>query len=107
MRICELKQREVINVKDCKRLGFVGDVDFDISTGKMLAIIVPGPGCVWGFLGREKEYIIPFCDICQIGDDIILVRLKEERENFCLQKRTSCDIIISMICYENLAGAYQ
>ena len=72
MRICELKQREVINVKDCKRLGFVGDVDF--------AIIVPGPGCVWGFLGREKEYIIPFCDICQIGDDIILVRLKEERE---------------------------
>jgi len=101
MRICELKQREVINVKDCKRLGFVGDVDFDISTGKMLAIIVPGfvgdldidpctgrilaiivpgPGCVWGFLGREKEYIIPFCDICQIGDDIILVRLKEERE---------------------------
>ena len=71
MRICELKQREVINVKDCKRLGFVGDVDFDISTGKML---------VWGFLGREKEYIIPFCDICQIGDDIILVRLKEERE---------------------------
>ena len=63
MRICELKQREVINVKDCKRLGFVGDVDFDISTGKMLAIIVPGPGCVWGFLGREKEYIIPFCDI--------------------------------------------
>ena len=54
MRICELKQREVINVKDCKRLGFVGDVDFDISTGKMLAIIVPGPGCVWGFLGREK-----------------------------------------------------
>lgn len=80
MRICELKQREVINVKDCKRLGFVGDVDFDISTGKMLAIIVPGPGCVWGFLGREKEYIIPFCDICQIGDDIILVRLKEEKK---------------------------
>ena len=74
MRICELKQREVINVKDCKRLGFVGDVDFDMD------IIVPGPGCVWGFLGREKEYIIPFCDICQIGDDIILVRLKEERE---------------------------
>ena len=80
MRICEFKQREVINVRDCKRLGFVGDVDFDICTGKMLAIIVPGPGCVWGFLGREKEYIIPFCDICQIGDDIILVKLKEEKE---------------------------
>lgn len=80
MRIWDLKQKEVINVKDCRRLGYVGDVDFDICTGRMLAIIVPGPGCIWGFLGREKEYVIPFCDICQIGDDIILVDLKEGQE---------------------------
>ena len=80
MRFCELKQKEVINVKDCRRLGFVGDIDFDMKTGKLLAIIVPGPGCVWGFLGREKEFTIPFCDICQVGDDIILVELPERKE---------------------------
>lgn len=80
MRIWDLKQKEVINVKDCRRLGYVGDVDFDICTGCLLAIIVPGPGCVWGFLGREKEYIIPFCNICQIGDDVILVELREKAE---------------------------
>lgn len=73
-----MKQKEVINCNDCKRLGFVGDVDFDIKTGCMLAIIVPGPGCICGFLGREKEYIIPFCDICQIGEDIILVDVKNK-----------------------------
>ena len=70
MTICDLKQKEVINIKDCKRLGFVGDVDFDICTGRMIAIIVPGPGCVWGFLGH--------CDICQVGNDIILVDVKEK-----------------------------
>ncbi len=75
MRISELKQKEVINVEDCKRLGFVGDVDFDICDGRMTAIIVPGPGSFCGFLGRDKEYVIPFCDICQVGDDIILVRV--------------------------------
>lgn len=80
MRICDLKQKEVINVCDCKRLGFVGDVDFDICTGRMLAIIVPGQCSVWGFLGHEKEYVIPFCDIQQIGDDIILVELHEKKE---------------------------
>lgn len=80
MRICDLKQKEVINVKDCKRLGFVGDVDFDIHNGKILAIIVPGPGCIWGCFGREREFVIPFCDICQIGEDIILVELKEKRD---------------------------
>lgn len=73
MRICDLRQKEVINSKDCKRLGFVADVDFNIETGCILAIIVPGPGCFCGFLGREKEYVIPFCDIKKIGDDIILV----------------------------------
>lgn len=77
MRICELKQKEVINANDCKRLGFVGDVDFDICTGCILAIIVPGPGSFCGFIGREKEYIIPFCDICQVGEDIILVNVKK------------------------------
>ncbi len=73
MRICDLKQKEVINAKDCKRLGFVCDVDFNIENGCILAIIVPGPGCFCGFLGREKEYVIPFCNIKKIGEDIILV----------------------------------
>lgn len=78
MRLCELKRREIINVCDCRRLGFVGDIDFDPCTGQIKALIVPGPGIVCGFLGHEKEYIIPFDDICQIGDDIVLVKLEEK-----------------------------
>ena len=74
MRLCELKQKEVINICDCRRLGYVGDVDFDVCTGRILALIVPGPGCLWGFLGRESEWVIPWCDIKQIGD------ISEERQ---------------------------
>lgn len=80
MRISELKRMEVINVCDGKRLGFVGDVEFDPCCGKIENLIVPGPGCFCGFLGREKEFVIPFCNICQIGDDIILVELKDEKK---------------------------
>ena len=75
MRLSEMKQKEVINIKDCSRLGFVGDVDIDICTGRVTALIIPGPGCLWGFLGRESEYVIPWRDVKQIGDDIILVEL--------------------------------
>lgn len=78
LRISELKQKEVISACDCRRLGFVGDVDFDMSDGCMKALIVPGPGSFCGFLGREKEYVIPYCDICQVGDDIILVNVKNK-----------------------------
>ena len=78
MRIEELKQKEVINCKDCERLGFVGDVDFDIETGRMIAIVVPGPCKIWGIIGRDHEYVIPFDYIKQIGMDIILVDINPE-----------------------------
>ena len=43
MRICDLKNKEVVNVCDGKIIGFVSDVDFDIHKGCICAIIVPGP----------------------------------------------------------------
>lgn len=76
MRICELRQKEVINQCDCKRLGFVSDVEFDLCGGQMQAIIVPCMGKFMGFFGREQEYVIPYSCICQIGEEIILVNAK-------------------------------
>ena len=58
MRISELKQKEVINAEDCRRLGFVGDVDFDMKDGCMVAIIVPGPG---SFCGSGKGCVPAPC----------------------------------------------
>lgn len=78
MRLCELKRREIINACDCRRLGFVGDIEFDPCSGQIEALVVPGPGIVCGFLGHEKEYVIPFGDICRIGDDIVLVKVEEK-----------------------------
>lgn len=78
MRIFDLKQKEVINECDCKRLGYVNDILFDECTGCIEAIIVPGIGKICGIFGRDTEYIIPFKCICQIGNDIILVKVCEE-----------------------------
>ena len=35
MRICDLKNKEVINSNDCKILGFVVDIDVDLYTGRV------------------------------------------------------------------------
>lgn len=78
MRICELKQKDVINTCTCKSLGCPTDVTFDCKTGKLTALIIPGPGRICGFLGRDSEYIIPWECICQIGEDIILVEIQED-----------------------------
>ena len=79
MRICELRQKEVINCKDCERLGFVGDIVFNPKTGCIEKLIVPGPCKIWGLFGREQEYIIPWCHVCQIGPDVILVDVEVEK----------------------------
>jgi len=82
--MCELRQKEVINECDCKRLGFVADLDFDIVTGCIFAIIVPGPGKLWGLFGRDTEYVIPFKCIKQIGPDIIIVKISDEALKNCI-----------------------
>ena len=38
----DFKHKEVINITDGKRLGFVQDVTADLETGVITAIIVPG-----------------------------------------------------------------
>ena len=85
MRICELKQKEVINICTCRTLGCPVDVEFNCETGCITALVVPGPGsfcfCFWG---AGSEYIIPWNCIRQIGDDIILVEIDEK---YCCKKR--------------------
>ena len=44
MRICELREREVINICSGRRLGCVADVEINVCDGTVEAIIVPGPG---------------------------------------------------------------
>lgn len=78
MRICDLKQKEVINSCDCKRLGFVDDIVFDICSGQIQAIVVPGPSKFCGLICSEFEFVIPFACIVQVGDDIIIVKVKED-----------------------------
>jgi len=59
-------------------LGCVSDIIFNECTGKITDIIVPGPARLCGIFGRDSEYIIPWNHICQIGPDIILVKLTPE-----------------------------
>lgn len=78
MRLCDLREKEVINQCDCKRLGCVSDVEINIETGCIVAIIVPGIPKFCGVFGRDTEYVIPFKCVRQVGEEIILVQVKVE-----------------------------
>lgn len=73
MRYSEFKKKEVISMRECKRLGHVCDLEFDECCGKLLRIMVPGCNTLWGLLTDDSVIVIPFQCIKQIGPDIILV----------------------------------
>ncbi len=79
IRFCAFRNKEVINMCNCKRLGCVTDLLIDVCSGCIEAIILPGPGKICGFLGYDAEYIIPYQCIRKVGPDIILVEIQEDK----------------------------
>lgn len=73
--VCELKNKEVINLCDGSRLGFVSDVELDLDCGRVIALIVPCCQKLFDFKFGKCDFVrVLWCDIERIGDDVILVR---------------------------------
>ncbi len=69
----DFKHKEVININNAKRLGYVQDVTADFKTGTIKEIIVPGNTRLFNIFSSGNELTIPWDCIRSIGDDIILV----------------------------------
>ncbi|PFO05965.1 YlmC/YmxH family sporulation protein [Bacillus sp. AFS076308] len=80
VKISEFQIKDVVNVSDGKRLGNIGDIEINLTTGKIEAVIISGNGRVLGFFGKDEEIIIPWKNIIKIGQDVILVRYKGTNE---------------------------
>ena len=76
-RIGELRNKEVVNVKDGSRLGFISDIELDTDTAALTAIVVYGRLRLLGLLGREPDAVIPWQDIQLIGGDTGLVMWRQ------------------------------
>lgn len=72
--INELREKEVINICDGKRLGYISDIEIDLCNGTVLSVAVLFDCRVLGF-GKCEELIIPWDKIGCIGKDAVLVNL--------------------------------
>jgi YlmC/YmxH family sporulation protein len=75
LKISELRNREVINIVDGRKLGAICDLDIDLETGRIAAIIVPGSGRIYSLFGGGRDYVISWENIVKIGVDTILVEI--------------------------------
>ncbi len=69
----ELKNKDVINIRDCKSLGRITDLEFDECSGCICKLFVSECGSLFNLFKVADSVAIPYKDIKQIGSDIILV----------------------------------
>ncbi len=78
MSFSELKQKDVINILDGRRLGKPIDVTFT-ENACIEALVVPDSFNLLGFIKQSKNGVaIPWERVRRIGDDVILVELSPE-----------------------------
>ena len=72
-RIAELRWKEVVDVQNGSRFGSVEDLEVDLESGQVRALVLPGRRRLFGLLGREEDRYIPWDRVRRFGEDIILV----------------------------------
>ena len=73
----DLRYKEVIDVHTGFRLGWVCDAEFDDAEGRLCSLVTPGRAKLFGLLGREDDYLLPWSSIVRLGSDIVLVDVQE------------------------------
>ncbi|KMM38753.1 MULTISPECIES: YlmC/YmxH family sporulation protein [Bacillales] len=88
IKISEFQVKDVVNVSNGRKLGHIADLEINLTTGKIEAIVIPGPGKMMGLFARESDVVIPWRNIVKIGSDVILVRHQDTSDGEPYQKES-------------------
>ncbi len=73
--LSDLRNKEVISIRDGSRLGFIDDAEFDTEKASIRSFVIYGRPKFFGFFGREDDVVIKCSEIEVIGEDTVLVRM--------------------------------
>lgn len=77
MRLIELQCKDVVNIENGCKIGFVSDLEIDISCAKIQAIVIEQNNFIsyLRFFKTPGVIVIPIENIVSIGKDVILVNI--------------------------------
>ncbi|RKD27679.1 sporulation protein, YlmC/YmxH family [Caminicella sporogenes DSM 14501] len=75
--ITELRMKEVINLANGKRIGYIQDLEINLENNRIDAIILPKENKFLKIFSKDNDYIISWKKIVKIGQDVILVDIKD------------------------------
>ncbi len=74
MRLADLQRKDVVSIKDGRRLGRI--VDVEINHMGTIEYLVVEPKRFFRFFGGSEETTVTFKQITKIGEDVILVDIE-------------------------------
>jgi YlmC/YmxH family sporulation protein len=91
VRAGELQTKDVINIVDGRKLGTIGDLEIDLETGFVRALIIPPEGKFFGLFSKGDEVVIAWDQIVKIGSDVVLVDLRLANDRSYLSSSSAAD----------------
>ena len=77
----DIKRKEVIDISNGERLGYIDDAVIDIQTSTLESLVIYGRNKLFGLLGKEDDISIPCSKIKVIGNEVVLVDLESHYIN--------------------------
>lgn len=72
-RIADLRNKQIVCVKNGCVLGFPSDVEINSADGKIESLVIFGRPRFFGLFGRDDDIVIPWGEIEVIGQETVLV----------------------------------
>ncbi|MEJ8554974.1 YlmC/YmxH family sporulation protein [Tepidibacter sp. Z1-5] len=77
-KISDMMEKEVVNINNGKKLGFISDIEFDMGEGRIKSLIIVNEGSKNYLLSRGEACAVSWNNIIKIGHDMILVKIDQQ-----------------------------
>ncbi len=77
-KISDMMEKEVVNVNNGKKLGFISDIELDMGEGRIKSLIIVNEGSKSYLLSRGEACAVSWNNIIKIGHDMILVKIDQQ-----------------------------
>ena len=73
MKLSELQKKDIINIKDGKKVGKIIDVEFDVNNGYMIHFVIEKAHILRNMFTTNDDVYVKFSQIKKMGEDVILI----------------------------------
>ncbi len=73
MKLSELQKKDIVSIRDGKKIGKIIDVEFDTKSGYMIHFVIEKAHYLKSIFSQSEELTIKFTQIKKMGEDVILI----------------------------------